>query len=167
MLTLPTLWRTLLAAAVLLQGLGVPVVRHSHEGGTRKHTHQDDRATHRHEDGSCHCHADGRHAEDWTLLADEPHAHVMLFGLELHWPMPAEPTSEPTSELLTLGRLGDETVASVVGQQANVPALLAELSTTPDSAVDLALSPGHLLAPVQSHPLCDIARRARTGVLRI
>ena len=163
----------LLSALVLAWGVVPPAVRHSHEGGAD--------VNHRHEVAAHHGHEHHGHShdEDWHPGGAKVSASV-LRGLvvHLHWSFLGLDFSVPLSD--------DE--QSKDGRQAATPAVVRLVDFAPAPTLDT----GHSLsiAPVivalssleaalvqapslagferrQSAPLCDRARRERSGVLLV
>lgn len=167
----------LLAAVLVVDGVGLHGFGHAHLGGDQDHSHEDG-ATAEHDECTCHhCHGDHHHSQHQaeSSLACEAeltaglveHAHLSIFGFEFSVPISDESQGKHPSQSLSFICLRDDCVVVPVVRPVHSDLLLQALLTTEDSQtaeMDLA-APAK--AQVPSPPLCDSARFERSGVLLV
>jgi hypothetical protein len=159
----------LLAAMLFGATVAPPAVRHSHpvaEGAAGRYHNHDDR----------HSHAHGqRHSDEAqpTTLAEVScshwwHLHFQVFGLKLTLPEPDPGQNDRQSEV------DSEVLALVPGQKffsgssSRSDSLEHRVLTVASSVVGSAAAMHAVVSappPVSYAPLCDTARRERSGVL--
>lgn len=169
----------LLSAAVLFGGLMPPAVQHAHAEGERPHAHEPVAAAapseHSHSHSHPHSHSTGPVAEPHPAAAEciqcrTWHRHVVLFGFELCLPMhgdqqhPASSGTAGDDQAVTLIRLIDTVTLAASPQMAK--SVLIGLPDLPAvSAVPLPVADSWDGRDTGSSiPLCDSARRERSGV---
>ncbi len=162
----------LLSALVLAWGFVLPGFEHAHVGGgdsDHQHGECHDVAHH----GSHHHDSDDEHHKhvaepDATGLVDYVlHAHWQLLGVEFSMPVPTEPADGNDEGPIppTIVRVMNEIVPATQAGPAFGRVLLAAVCA-PSADVVRDLEP--IPRPpnlVTSIPLCDSARRERSGVL--
>lgn len=161
--------RYLLAALLSIATAVPPATRHAHANGAEPHRHGEHRAG-THHDHQRHSHAHhGEHEHADNCAAPTAHLHLALFLFDLTLPVPSS-DGDPRDEDRWFD--GEATrIVRVLDQE------LAPESGSPASAVDFwaaALRPLDVFSDpfgveavsetVTSLPLCDSARRARSGV---
>ena len=159
--------RLVLGAAVLLSSMIPPGVCHAHAEGDRPHRH--DHAHH-------HCDGHGDHAREVShdnheraVSESVPHIHINVFGFEL---------TLPSSD--REGQKGPHVVTELVLIASNNPAIVRAPAEWLRSVSILSPPLPHVPCPASdessrlavfsvdsSIPLCDSARRERSGVLNI
>lgn len=160
----------LLSASVLMWGMVPPAIRHSHEGGTDPEHRHDAVAEYGQEHGGHHDGADHRH-EEWrlsvsvALRAFAVHLHWDLFGVDFSMPASQDGEQDTRAFRSALIRLVDELPTLIPGgrDSQSVP-WVAPAAPAPD-LVAVPTSPSRPPNLVASMPLCDRARRERSGVL--
>ncbi len=133
--------RFVLAAILLIAGL--PIARqHSHAGGEMAHSH-----------------AHGHHHHDEGPL--QAHVHASLFGYEVSLPTPdgEDPVDDQTL-CLVVGPAVAPTAQAATFVDWSLPNILCVERATP--AV-----PSFGCITAEAAPLCDSARRERSGVLLV
>jgi len=169
----------LLSATVACAALLPPAVGHVHAGGDRAHVHS--AAWDADEHAAFHAHH-GEHAEHHehaTLhehgpadahrlhAAGEWHAHLCFFGLSLTLPLPADgefPGADDDDQRVVF--LGPQTSEDpgLTTRDAGDDVALDCVRTASESSLDALRDRATGSAPVESPPLCDTARHARSGV---
>ena len=164
--------RIVLAVGILLGGTVPPGVCHSHEGGALPHRH-DGRRVVRHDGDDRHQHepAGHAHAHDESLVSERaPHVHLNVFGFEITLPIPDRARDDGQDQQAN----GPSLVAvvsdspAIVGQNLNTSSsLLLPPAASPDSFGCARYDCNHSVKSAEACaiPLCDSARRERTGVL--
>jgi hypothetical protein len=166
--------RLVLAALVLTVAVAPPALRHAHdleEGAASHHRHD---ANHHALDGHVHHSHDGKHHRNdsqpsGASLSSGPwsHLHFHFFGFEFTLPESAPDQGDREShETEAVSLLSSVPLPVPCGTAQTVLAWLAfpPLTVLPGDAALLQVvvaSP----PPVSSPPLCDRARRERSGVL--
>jgi hypothetical protein len=166
---------TLLAALLLLAAVAPPAIRHTHPLADEGHSHHHHDANPDLSHGHYHHGEDrGRHLADRYVRDAELtnghwwHLHFHFLGLEVTLPEPASDQGDRESS-------GLEAVSVLPFAQEPVPCRMAQTVSawetfTPFTALspeDAALLQVVVNAPppVSCPPLCDRARRERSGVL--
>ena len=154
----------LLSTAVLAASTTPLALRHCHAGGLEPHHHASHQHAHSHGPGHTHCHHD-EPAAPASISASACHLHLLWLGIEFSMPLGhGERGHEPHQHLLCrvvvcehdcLKRGPDAPRAGIlVAAAPQMPAPLAQQATV------------LCAAQFTFAPLCDVARLARTGVLR-
>jgi hypothetical protein len=172
----------LLLSILLIAGNGIsPGVTHAHAEGDRPHRHEhhgdgDIVHSHSHRTGDHgHGHHDHGNRADQIVPDDDPcrveesiaHTHINVFGVPLTLPLKEEGGSQRNQELPVVKV--DALAAACVVRANNLPTAgfwisLSALPPCVRSALDNDVS--MCRAPQATHiPLCDTARRERSGVL--
>jgi len=139
------LFRVMLSIGLLFPGL--PAWRHAHGGGNRPHDHRDH----------------GHPADHDHRGAGESHAHVhfSLLGVGFTLPMESDDDDSPRGGFTRL-------VAAPLVLDADFAFQIVSLAQPIlDIGEPLPTAPGFRCIVVDTAPLCDSARRDRTGVLLI
>jgi hypothetical protein len=173
----------LLAVTLVVCGSMPPGMCHAHADGDRPHRHD---SGHHHAADFDHGHAHyemdhpDHHAshecshehKDAVITEAVPHVHMNFFGFD--WTLPiSEPNSsdgrgEDSHELLFVAVAADQPAS--VRTVSHSPNDLSLLSFTHPSSAGIAIGEDQFsMKPTEacSIPLCDSARRERTGVLLI
>jgi hypothetical protein len=160
----------LLSALMLASTCLPPALRHAHEGG--------DEANHRHDTSGVrhlkhgHHEAEGYHEHEVVSITERAvlsdavvHLHWAIFGIDFSTTLPSEPRSREPAVVRVMVMpaisVSGENAVGVLTAIASQPGLdfasVRSVGTTP-------LQPPNL---VTSAPLCDSARRERSGVLLV
>jgi hypothetical protein len=147
-----------LAVAVLLSGGVPPRVCHAHADGDRPHRHDDKTGRHTHDD------------EDCTVTDAVPHVHLSFFGFEMTLPISDRHDGDDRNQqdreftLVAIAPAG----AAVMALNSHLLRCLSLLPPAlPTAHCSAADEQNHLVMSSEdcSIPLCDSARRERSGVL--
>ncbi len=177
----------LLIIVIAMPAVSSPALRHSHASGDRSHRHDVatlERHGHSHANGSRHSkssqhrhhpgvttakHSHEHRLSQFSQLPVE-HLHVFWLGFEFSMPLSApERTESPrptasTEQWVPLISAVTPSVAFQVGSQLLAIDLLMSMELTPRLSARSEVRPPRERAVTL---LCDIARRARSGVLVI
>jgi hypothetical protein len=164
----------LLAGTLLAASLAPPGIRHHHplaEGDGASHWHEDGHKTFGgigHDDTECHNHRAASQHSPVALAGGQWHLHVYLFGFRVTIPDsdPDQGDRSPDEQAdLVVWQLGEQPLLRQVTEPNAVQCIAPQLagSTLGDAAPTQAAVSAP--PPVSCAPLCDIARRERSGVL--
>jgi hypothetical protein len=150
----------IVAVALLVASAFSAGLRHAHPGGNLAHDH--------HAGQSASAGEESPAPVDAQLVAAESHLHVYLFGFEFTVPAKDESKDDSSqgAELLVTRLVGDDFDTSLDATANNwqhLPEIAQLLALPAPVSSDCAMT----TIAVDSSPLCDSARRERTGVLRI
>jgi hypothetical protein len=164
----------LLAGILLAVAVAPPALRHRHPlaaGGEIEHQHGDAHDT----SGETHHHGEKSHKDEAaspspssTLAGTQWHLHFYLFGFHVTLPDSVPDQEDPTPKTHTVvgvWQLGEQAFTCQTHRDdLGVHVRLQLADSTPGGGVLMATA-APAPAPVSFSPLCDVARRERSGVL--
>jgi len=159
--------RLVLGAAVLLSSMIPPGVCHAHAEGDRPHRH--DHSHHRRDEHGDYGREKSHDDDERAVTEAVPHIHINVFGFELTMPSSDREDQKGPHVVTELVLIASNNPA-IVGARAELLRSVSLLSPPLPNVHCPASDENYQLAVFSadsSIPLCDSARRERSGVLNI